>query len=373
MRILHISSARNLGGGERHLIDLARGLAARGHEIHLALVPGSPMCAELSALHAQNIHTLPLRHALDIASIARLARLIREQKIEIIHAHVGRDYPLAAFAARLAHDDARLVITRHVMFPLSRIHRLTLSNVARVIAVSQASARALRERKIFRDDKIRIVSNAIDVESFERVARDADPASLRRELGVRAGAFVVGIVGELSELKGQQDFVRAAALVSRQRNDDVEFVIIGEDASRDGRQRAALEKLIADLEMERRVHLLGRREDVARILPALDALVSASRSEAFGLAIIEAMASGVPVVSTQTEGAREIIHDGVNGLLVPIGETDALASALNDLLNDEGRRDSFRTHALRMVRERFSIARMIAGTEEVYEEVRRER
>ncbi|MCA1594525.1 MAG: glycosyltransferase family 4 protein [Acidobacteria bacterium] len=204
VRILHINSARTLGGGERHLIDLARGLSERGHEVHIALAPGSPLRAELSALSTQNIHALPLRNALDVASAASLARLLREKGMQIVHAHVARDYPLAALAARRS-PDVRLVITRHVLFPLSRVHRFTLSNVSRVIAVSEAVASALRAQKIFPSRKIRIVANAIDVHSFERAPRAADRESLRRDLRTHA-KYVVGIVGELSPLKGQDSW-----------------------------------------------------------------------------------------------------------------------------------------------------------------------
>ena len=142
MRILQICSAREIGGGERHLADLANNLASRGHEIFAAIAPGSPVRAELSSLAADNIIELPMRNALSVSSGLRLSRFVRERRIEIIHAHVARDYPLAALAA--GRSGARLVLTRHVLFPLSRIHRLTLRRTSRVIAVSGAVADGLR-------------------------------------------------------------------------------------------------------------------------------------------------------------------------------------------------------------------------------------
>ncbi|MGB8510019.1 MAG: glycosyltransferase family 4 protein [Pyrinomonadaceae bacterium] len=367
MRILQLSSARTLGGGERHLIDLARGLSARGHEVHAALVPESPLLAELSGvLPARNIHAFQLRNSLDVVSAVRLARLLGDEGIRIVHAHMARDYPLAALAARRT-PAARLVITRHVLFPLSRVHRLALSNVARVIAVSAAVADALRAQNIFPVGKIRVVTNAIDVERFEHAAHVADRDSLRRDLQMRA-LCVVGSVGELSPLKGHADFVRAAAGVLQTHDRAVEFVIVGEDASRDGRHRASLEKLISESGMNERVRLLGRCADVARILPALDVFVSASHSEAFGLATAEAMACGVPVVTTATAGAGEIIEDGVNGRIVEVGDAGALAEAINELLGDARLRHSLATRARLTARERFSLERMIAQTERVYEE-----
>ena len=147
MRILQICSAREIGGGERHLADLANNLATRGHEIFAAIAPGSPLRSELSSLAAENIIELPMRNALSVRSGLRLARLVRERRIEIVHAHVARDYPLAALAA--GRSGARLVLTRHVLFPLSKIHRLTLRRTSRVIAVSEAVADGLRAQNIF--------------------------------------------------------------------------------------------------------------------------------------------------------------------------------------------------------------------------------
>ena len=169
MRILQISSARTLGGGERHFADLANGLARRGHEVYAALAPGSPLRDELRHVPADNVLTLPLRNALDPKSASGLARLARERRVELIHAHVARDYPLAALAARRA-PGARLVVTRHVMFPLGRAHRVVLSGAERVIAVSEAVARMLRARGVFPEHKIRVVHNGIDIERLERAA-----------------------------------------------------------------------------------------------------------------------------------------------------------------------------------------------------------
>ena len=367
MRILQISSARTFGGGERHLADLARGLSERGHEVFAALAPSSPLPGELDPARPRGVFTLPLRGALDLASASRLARLARRHEIEIIHAHVARDYPLAALASRLA-PRARLVVTRHVLFPLGRAHRRALANVARVIAVSESVARSLRAQKIFPADKIRVVANAVDLRRFEE-------ARARFERESRAGGRTrrptrVGIVGELSEVKGQEEFVRAAAAVAGRfrKGEGVEFLIVGGDASRAGENRARVERLVAELGLTDQVRLLGRREDVADVLASLDLLVSASRTEAFGMAMVEAMACGVPVVATATEGAREIVADGLTGLIVPVGDVQALAAAVASLLEDGPRRLELGARARASARERFGLERMVEETERVYAE-----
>jgi glycosyltransferase involved in cell wall biosynthesis len=364
MRVLHVSSARAFGGGERHLCDLARGLSARGHELFVALAEASPLQEKLTAVPPQNVFTLPLRNALDLDSALKLARIAREKEIEIIHAHVARDYLLAAFAARRA-PDARLVITRHVLFPLRRAHRRALSNVSRVIAVSEASARSLHAQKIFDADKIRVVTNGIDARRFEQARAESE-----RERGSGAGLLRVGILGELSEVKGQEEFVRAAALVAEKFGDAVEFLIAGGDAAHGGQYRALVKRLVAEMGLSERIKLVGRLDgdEVARFLASLDLFVSASRTEAFGMAMAEALACGVPVVANATEGAREIIEEGVTGLLAPIGDARALAAAIVSLLEDEGRRRAFGARAREVARERFDLMRMVEATERVYTE-----
>jgi len=100
LRILQISSARSIGGGERHLIDLSSGLVERGHEVFVALRKGAPVRQQLTSIAPDHIFEVSLRHALDFGSALKLSKIIRENKIEIVHAHLARDYPLAALAMR---------------------------------------------------------------------------------------------------------------------------------------------------------------------------------------------------------------------------------------------------------------------------------
>ncbi len=357
MKILQICSARQLGGGEKHLADLANGLARRGHDVFVAVIPSSPLLAELPAVPKQNILELPLRNSLHVASALKLARFVRRHEIEIVHAHVARDYPLAALATR--RTGARLVLTRHVLFPLNRIHKLTLRRTARVIAVSQAVAAGLRAQRIFDPDKITCIHNGIDVDRFSQ-GREGEQAVAKKQR--------VGMIGHLAPIKGPDVFIRAAAIACGCR-DDVEFIIAGADKSRGGEHRRSLEKLIGELGLTERVRLIGWVEDVANLLSGFDLFVSPARSEPFGLSIIEAMAGGVAVVASRSEGAREIIEDKQTGRLVPIGDAQELAEAISELLSDRKERDRLSRNAQRVVRERFSLERMLDSTEQVYRDV----
>lgn len=363
MRILQVCSARNLGGGERHVADLSNSLAERGHEVFVAVAPASPLIAKLSKVAPQNVLELRMRNAFDVPSALRLARFIRERKIDVVHAHLARDYPLVSLAVRRY---AQLVITRHVMFPLNRLHRLTLSRVARVIAVSEAVAHALRSQKICAERKIRIIPNGIDLQRFERAMSVEERAAVREKIGhdVSGRRYLVGTVGSLLPLKGHEEFVRAAAHVAARR-DDVGFVIICGDELREHQYRGQLESLIVALKLQNRVRLMNWPDELAPFYNALDVYVSASHTEAFGLSIVEAMAAGRAVAATATEGAQEIIKDKETGLLVPVKNVEKLAEAITALLENAEQRNSLGARA-REDAQRFSLERMVEAVERVY-------
>ena len=364
MRILQISSAQSLGGGERHLADLASGLVARGHNVFVAVRPKSPLVNELKAVGEENIVRLALRNSLDAKSARDLSKLVSRNRIQIVHAHMARDYPLAAYAA-IKNPGSKLIVTRHVLFGLSPLHRMTLSKCARIIAVSQAVASQLRADAIVPAGKISVVVNGIDTARFQ-AAREK---FIRREFLTRwelpQNSSLVGTVGELTPLKGQEDFLRAAAQVLKQ-HPSAYFIVAGIDHSRGNQHRTHIERLIEDLNLRERVRLVGWMEDLAQLYCALDVFVSASRTESFGLALAEAMASGTAVAATETEGARELIQPDETGLLVPIGDIDRLANAVLKLVKDQDLRDRLGTKAQQAAATSFSVERMIAETEAIY-------
>ncbi len=366
MRILHLSSARSLGGGERHLADLACALSERGHEVYAALRQRSPLRSELDALPAANIFGLHLRNSLDLSSAMELARHVRQHKIEIVHAHVARDYPLAALAV-WRNRQAKLVITRHVLFRLNRLHALTFRQARRVIAVSHAVERALTAQKILPARKITVIPNGIDFRRFDASLQGFDREAFRRRLNIPQGGLLIGTVGEIKRQKGHEDYLRAASIIAREKK-SAHFIIAGADTTGAGTHRAALERLINELGLTNRVHFTGWLDEVAPLMAALDVYVSASHTESFGLAIAEAMASGRAVVATATGGAREIIEINTTGLLVPVGEAEALAEAVNSLLENPSARERLGKQAGQVARERFSLEKMTTATERVYRE-----
>jgi glycosyltransferase involved in cell wall biosynthesis len=360
LKILQISSAASFGGGERYVADLTNSLVSRGHDLYAVLRPNSPLIAHLK-LDRARVKTLSLRNSLDVPSAHELARFVARNEIEIVHAHMARDYSLAAYAAR-RNRQTKFIVTRHVLFQLSRLHRHTLARAHRVIAVSNAVARELRAQRIVSDGQLAVVTNGVDVGRFKV---DFDRAQFLQKLGLPANVPLVGSIGELRTLKRHDDFIRAAALIASQ-SPDVHFVLAGLDTSLSREVHKHLEQLVRETGLQDRFHFLGWVEDAEKLLSVIDVFVSASETESFGLAIAEAMAAGTPVVATATEGAQEVVIDHETGYLVPIGDVARIAELVALLLSDKELRTHIGARAREVVNQRFSLGRMVDQIEQIY-------
>lgn len=365
MRILQISSAKTFGGGERHFVDLCRGLTEQNHNVSVTVRADAVWLERLSFLPPEKIFYLPLRNSLDVFSARKLNDLIRRMRIQIAHAHLARDYPVAALAVRKT--EAKIVLTRHLLFPVNSLHKFILPKDAAFIAVSKAVRQTLLDQRILPPDQIHLIYNGIDTKHFQTVSETIDRKKLRSELNIPEDAKIVGIAGEITEHKGQTDFVRAAEVLKD--FPDTHFLIVGRDSSAHGENHKRLESLIAELGLQNKIHLSGFRADIAPFYAVLDVFVSASRVEPFGLVIAEAMACACAIVATATDGAKEIINDGESGKLVEIENPAAMARAISEFLGDAKMREQFGKDAQTKVRERFGLERMIRETEQTYQKV----
>lgn len=363
MRILHISSARTYGGGERHVRDLARGLVERGHEIFAALRPTNKWESHLDFLPPENILHTSIRNSFGILSSKRIADFVRENGVEIVHAHVARDYIPASIACVLA-KPAKFVLTRHVLFDLKPFNRFALKNLAKAIAVSPAVEANLR--RIFPSDKIAVIPHGIEIAPLLPDAKQKAREEFRSFHGLPLDAPLIGIVGELIELKGQREFVLAANEIARE-FPGARFVVVGKDNSIDKKFRRELKRLTGVLGLEEKFLWLDWLDDTGPLFAALDLFVSASHTESFGLAILEAMASGTAVIATETAGASELLGD--KQLLVPISDPLGLAEAVCRLLADDGKRLEIASGLAQRAGGDFAAKKMIDTTEKLYREI----
>lgn len=362
VKILQISSARTYGGGERHFVDLCRELVARGHEVHVVLRPTNEWQAKLDFIPADRIIHASIRNAFGIFSAKKIARYVRDNAIQVVHAHAGRDYIPASLVCRMS-NGVKCVLTRHVLFPMKPFHKIALRNLSKAIAVSSAVAKNLGA--IFPSEKIALIPNGLDEPVLPEEKRLETREAFRFFHEIPFDVPLVGTVGELKPLKGQRDFILAAAEIAKV-HPDARYVIVGRDSSVGGVFRKELRRLAKVSGIEEKTLFLDWIDDLPSLMSALDVFVSPSHSESFGLAILEALMCGVPVVSTETEGAKEMIRDRETGWLVPIGDPVVLSRAVVESLADPSQSAAIANAARTTAREEFSLIRMIDRTEEVY-------
>ena len=360
MRILQICSASEMGGGEVHVADLVRDLSDRGHALYLAVRPNSPLRGPLSGVIASWTE-LPLRNSLDIKSAKAISELIELHKIDIVHAHMGRDYLVAALACKHA-PSARLVLTRHHYLPLKRnpIYRWLLQDVSAVIAVSDPVREKIQQRLALPVERVHTIPNWVDPERFQPIEREAARAMfrLRRNL-------VVACIGQITPAKGQEEFIRAAHRVSNMRS-DVEFLIAGHEDEPGEPFTRHIKELAQSLGIADRIRLLGFVRHIPELLAAVDVVIVPSWDEAFSLVTIEAMAARRAVLGSNIGGIAKIIRDGVTGLLYPVKDERALSDKLLWLLADAPLRERIATQAQREVYARFGREQIIDKIEALY-------
>jgi L-malate glycosyltransferase len=365
VRILQISSAKTFGGGERHFVDLCRELTKRGHEVFVALRPTNEWQGRLDFIPRENFLYVSIRNSFGMFSANRIGKFIDEKRIDIVHAHVARDYLAASVAVRMA-KRAKLLLTRHVVFPMKPFHRLALRNVDAAIAVSPPVK--LQLEKIFTPSKVRTIPNGINFIDFDGVSRAQKGAEFRSFHSIPVDSPLVVTLGELIPLKGQRDFVLAANELLKV-YPEVRFVVAGKDNSLDQRFRRELKRLVRVFGHEESFTWLDWLDDISPLMAAADIFISPSHSESFGLAMLDAMAFGTPVIATRTDGAKELIRD--ENALVPIKDPLALAEKIASYLS---RPDILRLLAddqMRTARERYGLEQMIEKTVSLYESILR--
>ena len=236
-----------------------------------------------------------------------------------------------------------------------RVRRALAPLVSQFVTVSRDLNRWLVEDVRVPARKVRTIYNGVDTDRFAPGDREA----ARRALDIPAGWGVVGTVGRLDPVKDQAGLIRAFAVASAQRPSVL--LIVG-----DGPLRAELDALGRGLGLADRVRLLGDRQDVPQILRALDCFVLPSVGEGISNAILEAMATALPVVATRVGGNVELVEDGETGLLVEVGRPEALGRALECYLGDSGIARKHGAAARVRVERQFGLARMLTGYGDLY-------
>jgi glycosyltransferase involved in cell wall biosynthesis len=386
-RVARIITRLNIGGPSIQAAGLTAALEPFGFHtrlLHGRLGEGEGDMSYLLPPTADARHLSTLRRPIapldDLRALVRIYRELRSLRPAIVHTHMakagllGRLAAVAYNATRGAAPRARIVHTYHghvlegYFSPLvSRIfialERLLAPTSAAIVAISPAIRRELVESYgIGRDRQYRVVPLGFDLEGFAAI-NEADRAAARRALNLADGVRVIATAGRLTAIKQHELFLDAVARVAA-RHPTVVALVAG-----DGERRRELEALAASLGIGDRVRWLGWRRDLATLYAATDVFLLTSRNEGTPVAIIEAMASAVAVVSTDVGGVKDVVFSSEVGLLAPFGDAAALASAIDSLLSDAAKRRAIGARARDAVLQRFGFDRLVDDIARLYREL----
>lgn len=331
---------------------MARGLAARGDSrlsSAVACPPGSVLAARATAAGLP-VLALPAGGPFSPSTVSRLARLVREHRPRLLHAHTSHTHTLALLGA--TGTPARVVVTRRVDFPVGRgpVGRAKYRRVTRLAAVS-AGVKGVLQAGGAPAEKVDVILDGIDFPPLD-AATPADRQSFRAELGLAGEDLAVGITAHFADHKDHRTLLLAFREVERA-VPRARLLLVGR-----GELEEELRALVARLRL-RRVTFTGWREDIPRVLSGLDVFVSSSHLEGLGSSVMDAMYRALPVVATRAGGVPELIRDGVDGLLVPRKDPPALAAALCRVLGDPDLRRRLGSAARAVACRRFSAERMV--------------
>ena len=312
------------------------------------------------------VHTLG-RGKFDPRILGDLVRVGKERGARILHVHGYAAADFGRLAARRL--GAALVLHEHFADPRMPAYqgladRLLAPFTDRAIAVSASTRDFLVRERHVPAERVRLIWNGAPLDEFAPVARDVAGAA-RRSLGIAEDALVAGTIGRLSEQKGHRYLIEAAPalLAARPR---AHLLIVG-----DGDRMEALKAQAAALGVASRITFAGHRDDVRALLGAIDVFGISSTYEGTPLALFEAMAAGKAIVSTAVDGCREVLEDGVTGLLVPPHDDDAFASALQSLVAEPERARALGAAGRARLLERFDARKTTAQLVEIIRDAAR--
>lgn len=373
IRVLELRSVLGSGGGpEKTIILGALHTDSRLFDVTVCYLrdrrDAAFGVASRASLLADRYVEIVERHSFDPGIWRQLRALLDERRIDIIHSHCYKSDLLAWMASQSTRATA--MATSHGWIDNTTRERLLynpadkrlLARFPRVVAVSERIRLELL-RVGASPHNVSTILNGIDADAFQRI-RDRI-ADARASLGVGARDFVIGAVGRLDRGKRFDLLIRAvAALDVGTQESPVRLLIAG-----DGPDRPSLTRLIAELNLEQRCHILGHRDDIVTLHHAFDLFVQSSMSEGTPNVVLEAMAMETPIVATDVGGTRELLRDGVDGLLVPAGSAETLATAIRLARSDRVGGMARAASARRRVESDLSFVARMRKVEAIYSDL----
>lgn len=360
MRIIHTESSTVMGGQERRVLAESLGMRERGHDVWIAAAPGGAL-AERAAEAGLEVIRISFRRPLLPANALALGSWTRRLQPEVVNSHSSADSWTAALARRLGPRVGALVRSRHISVQVkpSPRHRFLYGQADYVITTGESVRQELAGSGLVPPERSMSIPTGVDLERFR--PDSADRARVRRALGVPGEGPVVGVVAYLRQDKGHAVLLEAFPEILES-YPECSLVVVG-----DGPERLNLEVLAKRLGIERSVRFAGLREDIPILLAGFDIFCQPSlRNEGVPQSVLQAGASGLPVVSTKVGGIPEAVVHGETGFLVAPGDAGALADRISALLAGRELRRGMGEAARRHVSAAFSVQRMLDRTEQAY-------
>lgn len=353
--IVHIETGRHLYGGARQVLHLLEHLPAFGVDSRLVCTRGAEIAGRARELGVR-VAELPMRGDLDLPFAFRLAALLRQERPDLVHVHSRRGADVwGGLGARMAGVPA--LLTRRVDNPESTLAvRLKYPLYRQIVAITEAVKEVLIGNGV-PGHRIAVVHSAIDPEPYRR---HASREELVAEFRLDRSAPVLGIAAQLIARKGHGYLFEALKLLEP-RHPRVQLLVFGRGPLED-----ALRTQVQSLGLTARVHFLGFRGDLGHWLGGLDLLVHPALAEGMGVTLLQAAASGTPVVASRAGGIPEAVADGRTGLLVPPADAPALAAAIDRLLTDAPLRRQLGEAGPGFIEASFTAARMAEGNTAIY-------
>jgi len=351
LSFLFIDSERVWRGGQAQLLSLIQGLYKRGHKIHLVCFPNTSLETRARDLGI-SVYPIAIRSEAGLISLFRLIFVLRSVRPDILAFNTPKPIFIGTLASRFARVGARIIF-RRVVFPLRNtvFSRLKYTwNIDCIIAISRSIKSRLIEGGV-PASLIKTVYEGIDLSPY--------PDRKGQNHRISSDPIKIGTVSHLSREKGLKHLIEAAALIPDVK-DRAQFIIVG-----DGNCRTELQEFVREKELESCFQFLGFRTDSQILLKDFDLFVLPSLSEGLSSAIMEAMASALPVIGSEVGGIPELVKNGYNGLLIPPADPEKLARAIQHLVENPKILKQMGTRGRKRMEEEFTLDRKIIETEKL--------
>ncbi|MBI2252654.1 MAG: glycosyltransferase family 4 protein [Armatimonadetes bacterium] len=360
IKILYLIPQFEAGGAEKQILLLSKYLIREYYKI-IVISRRGIWTDKLIKLNIPNYNIDFRNSALKFSYlIEEIIKIIKREKPDIIHCHTFLTALLVKLALKLSGFKAPTVTTVHGWDNLNYSLRSFFLNffTDKIIAISKSVKNNLTSNGAFKN-KINLIYNGIDIEEYQA---DVNKTEIKRQLGFLKEDCLVGMVARLEPQKNPALFIKSAKIAAS-KNPNIRFILVG-----GGSLENQLKNLTKELSLEDKVRFLGARNDVPVLLRALDLFVLTSNWEPLGIVILEAMATGAPVIATRVDGVPELISHLENGYLVAPDNEESLAAAILNLLENPQKLNKIKESAFIKVKS-FSFEKMAQETLSLYNEL----